>query len=200
MHPLIKDYVRFETRRQFLRNGANFLGSAALAALAPNLLAADRPAATGSPRIHPVGPHFAPKAKNVIYLHMVGGPPQMDLYDYKPVMGEWYDKDLPDTVRMGQRLTTMTSGQARFPVAPSMYKFERHGKSGMWVSELLPWTAKMVDDMCFIRSMHTEAINHEPAITFMQTGNQVTGRPCLGSWVSYGLGSLNQNLPTFVVL
>ncbi len=144
--------------------------------------------------------HFPGKAKNVIYLHMVGGPPQMDLYDYKPKMKEWYDKDLPDSIRMGQRLTTMTSGQKRFPIAPSKFKFAQHGKSGMWVSELLPQTAKMVDDMCFIRSMYTEAINHEPAITFMQTGNQVTGRPCLGAWVSYGLGSLNSNLPTFVVL
>ena len=115
-------------------------------------------------------------------------------------MGQWYDKDLPDSVRMGQRLTTMTSGQKRFPIAPSKYKFARHGECGMWVCELLPYTASMVDDMCFIRSMHTEAINHEPAITYMQTGNQITGRPCLGAWVSYGLGSLNDNLPTFVVL
>ncbi len=131
---------------------------------------------------------------------MVGGPSQIDLYDYKPVMNEWFDKDLPDSIRMGQRLTTMTSGQARFPIAPSKYKFAQHGQCGMWVSELLPWTSKMVDDMCFIRSMHTEAINHEPAITFMQTGNQVTGRPCLGAWTSYGLGSMNEDLPTFVVL
>ena len=131
---------------------------------------------------------------------MVGGPPQMDLYDYKPKMNDWYDKDLPDSIRNGQRLTTMTSGQARFPIAPSKFKFAQHGKCGMWVSELLPHTAKMVDDMCFIRSMNTEAINHEPAITYMQTGNQITGRPCLGAWASYGLGSLNQNLPTFVVL
>ncbi len=144
--------------------------------------------------------HFAPKAKHVIYLHMVGGPSQLDLYDYKPKMSEMYDKDLPESIRNGQRLTTMTSGQKRFPIAPSKYKFAQHGKSGMWVSELLPHTAKMVDDMCFIRSMNTEAINHEPAITLMQTGNMVTGRPCLGSWVSYGLGSVNQNLPTFVVL
>ena len=119
---------------------------------------------------------------------------------YKPVMNQWFDKDLPDSVRMGQRLTTMTSGQKRFPIAPSKYKFARHGQNGMWVCELLPYTSKMVDEMCFIRSMHTEAINHEPAITYMQTGNQITGRPCLGSWVSYGLGSLNDNLPTFVVL
>ena len=131
---------------------------------------------------------------------MVGGPPQMDLYDYKPKMNDYYDKDLPDSIRKGQRLTTMTSGQARFPIAPSKYKFKQYGQSGMWVSELLPWMSKMADDMCFIRSMHTEAINHEPAITYMQTGNQITGRPCLGSWVSYGLGSSNQDLPTFVVL
>jgi hypothetical protein len=191
-----QDFVRYETRRQFLSKGASFIGSAALASLAPRLVMGNTPNAKNLP----IGPHFAPKAKNVIYLHMVGGPSQVDLFDYKPVMGEWYDKDLPESVRMGQRLTTMTSGQARFPIAPSKYKFARHGKCGMWVTELLPWTAKMVDDMCFIRSMHTEAINHEPAICYMQTGNQITGRPCLGSWMSYGLGSLNANLPTFVVL
>jgi hypothetical protein len=194
MNPF-QDFVRYETRRQFLSKGASFIGSAALASLAPRIVMGD-----SKPKNMPIGPYFAPKAKQVIYLHMVGGPPQMDLYDYKPVMGEWYDKDLPESVRMGQRLTTMTSGQARFPIAPSKYKFARHGKSGMWVTELLPWTAKMVDDMCFIRSMHTEAINHEPAICYMQTGNQITGRPCIGSWVSYGLGTLNANLPTFVVL
>ncbi|MGL5096142.1 MAG: DUF1501 domain-containing protein, partial [Planctomycetia bacterium] len=144
--------------------------------------------------------HFPGKIKNVIYLHMVGGPPQMDLYDYKPKMKDFYDKDLPNEIRRGQRLTTMTSGQARFPIAPSKFKFARHGQSGMDVCELLPKTASMVDDLCFIRSMNTEAINHEPAITLMQTGNQNTGRPCLGAWMSYGLGSLNQNLPTFVVL
>ncbi len=197
-HPLLKDYVRYETRRQFFRRGASFMGAAALGMLAPQMVQAAVKQVTAKGAAP--GPSFAPKAKQVIYLHMVGGPSQVDLYDYKPVMGQWYDKDLPESVRMGQRLTTMTSGQARFPIAPSKYKFEQHGKSGMWVSELLPWTAKMVDDMCFIRSMHTEAINHEPAITYMQTGNQITGRPCLGSWVSYGLGSLNQDLPTFVVL
>jgi hypothetical protein len=115
-------------------------------------------------------------------------------------MQEWFDKDLPDSVRMGQRLTTMTSGQTRFPIAPSKYKFAQQGECGMWVTEMLPWTSKVVDDMAFIRSMHTEAINHEPAISYMQTGNQITGRPCLGSWTSYGLGSLNEDLPTFVVL
>ena len=156
------------------------------------------PAAAGA--AHAVGPHFAPKARQVIYLHMVGGPSQMDLFDYKPTMQEWFDKDLPDSIRMGQRLTTMTSGQKRFPIAPSMFKFAQHGESRMWVSELLPNLAKSVDDICFIRSMRTDAINHEPAISYMQTGNQITGRPCLGSWVSYGLGSMNEDLPTFVVL
>jgi len=197
------DYLRSETRRQFLTRGKNALGTAALASLlgqgrataaSPN--SGLRTPNSGLPGL----PNFAPKAENVIYLHMVGGPSQMDLYDYKPQMNAFYDKDLPESIRKGQRLTTMTSGQARFPVAPSKYKFAQHGKSGMWVSELLPYTARMVDDMCFIRSMNTEAINHEPAICFMQTGNQITGRPCLGSWVSYGLGALNHSLPTFVVL
>jgi hypothetical protein len=195
---LLEDYVRYETRRQFFGRGANALGWAALAALtgmADPLQAANRQEPASTPKTH-----FPGKAKHVIYLHMVGGPPQMDLFDYKPKMNEYYDKDLPESIRNGQRLTTMTSGQARFPIAPSKFKFEQHGQSGMWFTELLPWKAKMADDMCFIRSMNTEAINHEPAITYMQTGNQVTGRPCLGAWTSYGLGSLNQDLPTFVVL
>ncbi|MDR3622874.1 MAG: DUF1501 domain-containing protein [Paludisphaera borealis] len=198
---LFDDYARYETRRQFFRRGGNAVGWASLASLLGREGLA--PAARAGKLEHDVNAiktHFAPKAKHVIYLHMVGGPSQMDLYDYKPKMAEWYDKDLPESVRQGQRLTTMTSGQSRFPIAPSKYKFAQHGKSGMWVSEMLPYTAKMVDDMCFIRSMHTEAINHEPAISYIQTGNQITGKPCLGSWVSYGLGSLNDNLPTFVVL
>ncbi len=201
VHPLVAEYVRAETRRQFFRRGGNALGMAALATLANEAVGGSREdkesSRTGG---LPELPHFAPKAKNVIYLHMVGGPSQMDLFDYKPQMEEWYDKDLPESIRNGQRLTTMTSGQARFPIAPSKYQFAQHGECGMWLSELLPWTSKVVDEMCFIRSMHTEAINHEPAITYMQTGNMVTGRPCLGAWVSYGLGSLNNNLPTFVVL
>jgi len=189
MHPF-DEYVRNITRRHFFAKGSHLLGTAALAALA----------GTDRARAALPQPHHAAKAKHVIYLHMVGGPPQMDLYDYKPKMVEYFDKDLPDSIRMGQRLTTMTSGQARFPIAPSKFQFAKYGKCGMDVCELLPWTSKMVDDMCFIRTMYTEAINHEPAITYMQTGNQVTGRPCLGAWASYGLGSLNQNLPTFVVL
>ena len=201
------EYVRSETRRQFFSRGANAVGWAALATLGGDTLAKAAapasPAAAADPAhaaVKHAMTHFAPKAKQVIYLHMLGGPAQMDLYDYKPKMVEFYDKDLPESIRNGQRLTTMTSGQKRFPVAPSKFKFAQHGKSGMWVSELLPYTAKMVDDMCFIRSMNTEAINHEPAVSMMQTGNQITGRPSLGSWVSYGLGSMNDNLPTFVVL
>ena len=194
---LLSTASNLHTRRQFLGRGANVLGFAALASLMgrdPHASAAL--AAGGLP-----GPHFTPKAKHVIYLHMVGGPSQMDLFDPKPEMAKWYDKDLPDSIRKGQRLTTMTSGQTRFPIAPSKYKFGQFGASGMWMnSELLPNLNRCADDICLIRSMNTEAINHEPAITFMQTGNQNSGRPCLGSWASYGLGTLNENLPAFVVL
>ena len=193
------------TRRHFFATGGLSLGSMALASLTAGAaevapmphFGADTNTGVGAALPHT---HFPTKCKNVIYLHMVGGPAQMDLYDYKPKMQDYFDKDLPESVRMGQRLTTMTSGQARFPIAPSKYKFERRGECGMWMSEVLPHTAKMADDMVFIRSMHTEAINHEPAITLMQTGNMVTGRPCIGAWASYGLGSLNQNLPAFVVM
>jgi hypothetical protein len=186
------------TRRHFCQQGSHVLGGAALA----TLMGTARPAQAAANALG-VGTNlanFGGKAKHVIYLHMVGGPSQMDLFDYKPVMHEWYDKDLPESVRMGQRLTTMTSGQKRFPIAPSKYKFAQQGECGMWMTEMLPHTAKVADDMVFIRSMHTEAINHEPAISYMQTGNQITGRPCLGSWTSYGLGSANEDLPTFVVL
>jgi Protein of unknown function (DUF1501) len=198
---LFHEYVRTETRRQFFSRGANAVGFGALAALLGREGLAPAVDAAGLDRsITPGKTHFPPRAKHVIYLHMVGGPSQMDTYDYKPQMNRWFDKDLPDSIRMGQRLTTMTSGQKRFPIAPSKYKFARHAKCGMWVCDLLPYTSRMVDDMCFVRSMYTEAINHEPAITYIQTGNQITGRPCLGAWASYGLGSLNENLPTFVVL
>ena len=123
---------------------------------------------------------------------MNGGPSQMDLFDYKPRMGAMFDKDLPDSIRMGQRLTTMTSGQARFPVAPSKYQFAQHGQAGTWVSELLPWTARLVDDIALVKTVWTEAINHDPAVTYICTGNQLPGRPSLGSWLSYGLGTMNQ--------
>jgi hypothetical protein len=189
-----------QTRRQFFARGKNVLGYAALTSLlgpSARLWSAQEQ----TPNRLASLPHFPSKVRNVIYLHMVGGPSQMDLYDYKPVLKDWYDKDLPDSVRMGQRLTTMTSGQKRFPIAPSKYRFKPVGQCAMWMNtELLPYTAQCVDSMAFIRSMHTEAINHEPAICQMQTGSMVSGRPCIGSWVSYGLGSLNQNLPTFVVL
>lgn len=186
-----------QTRRHFLANGSHLLGGAALASLSGSSVAS----ATTDDGKAPIGPHFPAKAKRVIYLHMVGGPSQMDLFDYKPVMQEWYDKDLPESIRMGQRLTTMTSGQARFPIAPSKFKFEPVGDCGLWMNtELMPNLSRKVDDICWMRSLHTEAINHEPAIAAMQTGNQITGRPCLGSWASYGLGSMNENLPAFVVL
>src|SRR5262249_34836219 len=150
------------------RRFGSFVGTAALASLWPEFARATSGPVAVAGKGAPIGPHFAPQAKQSIYLHIVGGPPHIDPYDYYPGMGDWYDKDLPETIRMGQRLTTMTSGQKRFPIAPSKYKFAQYGKSGMWVSELLPWTAMMVDEMCFIRSMRTEAINHEPAITNMQ--------------------------------
>ncbi|MFO1093028.1 MAG: DUF1501 domain-containing protein [Planctomycetaceae bacterium] len=193
----LNEFQQNITRRYFFSKGSHVLGGAALASLMGDRAFAD--AAAPAP-LGAIPTHFPAKVKQVIYLHMVGGPAQLDLYDYKPVMNDWFDKDLPDSVRMGQRLTTMTSGQKRFPIAPSKFKFEQAGQCGMWVTELLPWTKKVVDDMVFIRSMHTEAINHEPAITYIQTGNQITGRPCLGSWASYGLGSMNRDLPTFVVM
>jgi uncharacterized protein (DUF1501 family) len=188
IHP-VADSVRLETRRQLLRRGALGIGAVAL----QSLLGA---AESGAPPL----PHFAPKAKRVIWLHMVGAPPQLDLFDWKPKMKDWFDKDLPESVRNGQRLTTMTSGQSRFPIAPTVFKFAQHGSNGAWFSELLPWTARMADDITVIRTMHTEAINHEPAITFIQTGSMVPGKPCTGSWMAYGLGSMNKDLPAFVVL
>lgn len=144
--------------------------------------------------------HFAPKAKRVIYLFQSGGPSQLDLFDYKPILDTMHGEQLPDSVRRGQRLTGMSGNQTSLPLARSIFDFKRHGQSGAWMSDLLPHTSKIVDDMCFVKSMHTEAINHDPAITFLQTGSQISGRPSLGAWVSYGLGSDNSNLPAFVVL
>src|SRR3954470_13238654 len=195
LHPL--------SRRHFFKSTGLAAGRIALAGLMmPELVKA-----IGAPktfaRAHPALPglpNFAPKAKRLIYLFMNGGPSQIDLLDHKPGLGKIFDTDLPESIRNGQRLTTMTSGQSRFPIAPSIYKFAQYGQSGAWISELLPNTAKMADDIAIIRSMHTEAINHEPAITFLQTGFMIAGRPCMGSWLSYGLGSMNDNLPTFVVL
>lgn len=188
LHPEREEIVRV-SRRKFLGRSTG-LGAAALLSLL------ERDARAAVPGL----PHFAPKAKRAIYLHMVGAPPQQETFDYKPGMQEWFDRELPESIRQGQRLTTMTSNQSRFPIAPSVFKFAQHGQNGMWVSELLPHMAKMADDICVIRSMHTEAINHEPAITFIQTGNMIPGKPCIGSWMAYGLGSMNEDLPTFVVM
>jgi hypothetical protein len=179
------------TRRHFFSRSATGLGMAALA----HLLSRDA-GATGLPGL----PHFPPKAKRVIYLFQHGAPSQLDLFDYKPNLVQRRGEDLPDSVRMGQRLTGMTAYQTKFPTAPSLFRFDRYGQSGAWLSELLPHTGKVADDLTFIRSLQTEAINHDPAVTFFQTGFQLAGRPSIGAWISYGLGSENQDLPAFVVM
>src|SRR6266581_4141374 len=188
-------------RREFFGRFAFGLGGAALFSLLNRDALGAATAKTESPfkGVLPA-PHFAAKARRIIYLFMAGGPSQLDLFDYKPLLNERNGQDLPESVRMGQRLTGMTGYQATLPMAGSIFKFAQHGQSGAWVSDLMPWTAKMVDERCFIKSVHTEAINHDPAITFFQTGSQLAGRPSIGAWLSYGLGSANENLPAFVVL
>jgi hypothetical protein len=194
------EYALRETRRYFFGRAATGIGTAALG----SLLNPWRPGVQAAEPRHTFGElpglHHTPTAKRVIWLFMADGPSQMDLFDYKPKMQEFFDKDLPDSVRMGQRITTMTSGQARFPVAPTMFQFKQHGQGGAWVSELLPHIAGIADDLAIVKSLHTEAINHDPAITFIQTGSEFPGRPSCGAWISYGIGSPNQNLPAFVVL
>lgn len=195
------DFLNHLTRRQFFSGAGLAMGGVAFNLLGPRLRAAVPDAAP--PRVHPPlpgFPHFAPTAKRIIYLHMNGGPSQIDTFDYKPRLQEWFNKDLPDSIRQGQRITTMTSGQARFPVAPTVFNFSQHGQSGAWVSDLLPWTAKLVDDITIVRSVNTNAINHDPACTFLMTGSEIPGKASLGSWISYGLGSENNDLPAFVVL
>ena len=145
-------------------------------------------------------PHFPPKANRIIYLFMSGGPSQLETFDYKPLLNQRQGEQLPDSVRMGQRLTGMSGNQASLPLAGSAFKFSQHGPAGAWISELLPHTAKVAGDLCIVRSMFTEAINHDPAITFCQTGSQLAGRPSIGAWASYGLGSENHDLPAYVVL
>ncbi len=199
MNP-IQEYVKLETRRQFLSKMSKGLGIAAISSMAGPGMPVQSLANGGLGRGILGSPHFPAKAKRGIYLFMSGAPSQMDTWDYKPKMKELFDTELPDSVRRGQRLTTMTSDQVRFPIAPSIYDFQPHGKSGTMVSELLPYTGKIVDDIAVVKTVWTEAINHDPAITYIQTGNQIPGRPSLGAWLSYGLGSLNENLPTFVVL
>jgi hypothetical protein len=193
------EHQLLQTRRQFFGRAATGIGAAALASLVGT--PAVRAAGRVDPRLGVMpAPHLAPTAKRVIYLFQSGAPSQIDLFDYKPGMTARFDEDLPDSIRMGQRITTMTSGQARFPVAPSIFRFAPHGASGTMISELLPHTAGIVDDISLVRTVHTEAINHDPAITFIQTGHQQPGRPSMGAWLSYGLGSETENLPSFVVL
>jgi len=188
------DSLFLSDRRRFLNRFAMGLGGMALAEMLPRSgLAAGDAGVLGQP-------HFAPKAKRIIYLFMSGGPSQLDLLDYKPLLNERHGEQLPDSVRGGQRLTGMSGNQASIPLVGSPFKFAQHGKSGAWFSELLPHTAGIADDLCIVRSMFTEAINHGPGVTFLQTGSQIPGRPSFGTWLSYGLGQENANLPSFVVL
>ena len=199
MDPALEYHLR-QSRRQFFQGAGLKVGGIALAQLlSQKALAQDLPTQSDIHPALPGLPDFAPKAKNLIYLHMNGAPAQQDLFDHKPQMEKFFDKELPDSVRNGQRITTMTSGQKRFPVAPSRFGFERCGQSGILMSELVPHMKGIADEITMIKSVHTEAINHDPACTFVMTGSEVPGRPSLGSWLSYGLGSESQNLPAFVV-
>ena len=188
-------YEHAHSRRDFLRRSALGLGSVALAGLlGPGAsLAGDKEPALGRP-------HHVPRAKRVIYLFQSGGPSQLELFDYKPALAQWHGQEIPDSVRGTQRNSGMVTDQSTFPLVRPFASFEQHGESGAWVSSLLPYTAQIVDELCIVRSAYTEAINHEPAVMFVQTGSQQSGRPSIGSWLSYGLGSENENLPAFVVL
>jgi hypothetical protein len=191
------EHMSLMTRRQLLGRTSLGLGTVALASLLEQRVLADRPGAgAGIAGI----PSFTPRARRVIYLFQSGAPSQMDLFDHKPLLERLQGTDLPDSIRQGQRLTGMTSRQDRFPVAASKFRFARHGQAGASLSDLLPHTARVADELCFIRSMHTEAINHDPAITFFQTGAQLAGRPSIGAWLAYGLGTESEDLPAFVVL
>ena len=200
MDPLEQHYLNLTRRRFFGRSASGALG--AMGAFGLGSLFDGQAIAGAAKDAAPRGVHFKPRAKRVIYMHMEGAPSQLDLYDYKPQLRRRFREDLPDSIRQGQRLTGMTSGQARFLVAPSVFRFNRYenNEDGAWISELLPHTGALAKDLCIINSMHTEAINHEPGITFFQTGTQQPGRPSFGSWASYGLGSASENLPAFVVL
>ncbi len=196
MNPLIEYHNTAYSRRQFFRKSGMGLGMAALGSLLGRQSLGESLAAFGNPL-----PHVAPKAKRAIYISLIGAPSQIDLFDYKPELQKRFKEDLKTWLaEQGERLTGMTSGQAAFPLAPSIFKFAQHGQSGAWVSELLPWHAKMVDDLCIIKSMHTDAINHEPANQLIYTGSMQNGKASIGSWLSYGLGSMNEELPSFVVL
>ncbi|MGI9542696.1 MAG: DUF1501 domain-containing protein [Cyclobacteriaceae bacterium] len=193
------NYEKNYSRRDFLAKTSLGLGAISLASLInPSSLLAEPSFEPGNGILGK--PHFAPRAKRVIYLFQSGGPSQMDLFDPKPLLNKMNGQELPESVRQGQRLTGMSSGQKSFPLAGSHFDFAQYGDSGAWVSELMPFTSKISDELCYIKSMYTEAINHDPAITFLQTGSQLPGRPSIGSWLHYGLGSTNQNLPAFCVL
>ncbi|MGY8672860.1 MAG: DUF1501 domain-containing protein [Verrucomicrobiia bacterium] len=194
MNPLDQSLLDINRRHFFGRSAAG-IGTAALASLMPGKLSAG----TGGSGIGGFPTHN-PKVKRIIYLFQSGAPSQLDLFDHKPNLHRRFDQDLPDSIRKGQRLTGMTSGQKRFPVAPSIFDFKPRGKSGLTISELMPHLHSVADELCLVKSMHTEAINHDPAITFFQTGSQIAGRPSIGSWLSYGLGSMNSDLPAFVAM
>jgi uncharacterized protein (DUF1501 family) len=192
-------FQQLQTRRHFFSRGATGIGTAALASLlGPKLLAGTAQRAGSQGALSAV--HFPARAKRVIYLFQSGGPSHIDLFDYHPRLASLHGTELPASIRMGQRITGMTAGQKSFPCVAPMFRFSRHGQAGTWLSELLPHTGAIADDITVIKSMHTEAINHDPAITYIQTGHQQPGRPSLGAWLSYGLGSANEDLPTFVVL
>ena len=202
MHHPIHEAGLVENRRQFFRRSSTGIGVAALSYLLNRdspVVARQKEPATGAQGL-PGIPHFAPTAKRVIYLLQSGAPSHVDLFDYKPSLEKLHMTDLPDSIRDGQRLTGMTAGQKKFPVIKSPFKFRQHGKSGTWLSDLLPRLSGVPDDICVIKSMHTEAINHDPAVTFFQSGHQQPGRPSVGAWLSYGLGSDTENLPAFVVM
>lgn len=193
-NPLAQHLADTFNRRSFLTKAGLGFGSLALGSLLPGRIYSD----PGERAL--VAPPIAPRAKRVVYLFQSGGPSQFETFDYKPYLEKMHGKDLPDSVRKGQRLTGMSAQQSSLPLVSSPYAFAQHGKSGAWVSELMPYTAKVSDDLCFVKSMFTEQINHDPALTFFQTGNQLAGRPSIGSWISYGLGSDNDNLPSFIVM
>ena len=203
MDPLF-EYQLLQSRRQFFGDAGIRLGGLALALLGGNAILPSLARAESVGRVHPPLPglpHFPAKAKSLIYLHLNGAPSQLDTWDYKPKLDEYFDKDLPPSIQGGQRLSTMTSGQTRFPVAPSKFKFEQRGKSGTWINvDLLPYTANHVDNITLVKSVFTNAINHDPACTFVMSGSEIPGKASIGSWLAYGLGSENDNLPAFVVL
>lgn len=207
-HPEFDHLNKGLDRRNFLVKTSLGIGAMALSSLLgksvlgdfANTLAKQSTSETLEQEILKALPHFAPKAKRIVYLFMSGGPSQFETFDYKPKLVDLFGQELPDSIRQGQRLTGMSGSQSTLPVVPSIFKFNQHGNSRTWVSELLPHTAQVVDDLCIIKSIHSEAINHDPALTFFQTGNQLPGRASIGSWISYGLGSDNSNLPSFIVL